>query len=98
MGEASESDLGCHARGEGSYFCTMKILLSFSIILCSCAENPYIAEHNRLVAYYMAHPIEAHAAANVEPPDFTNELNVMNDTTTINNQALEAVSGEYCWY
>jgi len=44
----------------------------------------------------MAHPVEAHAVANVEPPDFTNELNVMNETTAINNQALEP--DNYCWY
>lgn len=75
----------------------MKILLSLTIILSGCVENPYIAEHNRLVSYYMAHPVQAYAAANTEPPDFTNELNVMNDTTAINAEILEGGFGP-CWY
>lgn len=58
-------------------------------ILCACSANPYIERHNQLVRYYMANPIEAHAVANTEPPDFTNLLNVMNDTTAINNEALD---------
>lgn len=74
----------------------MRILFLLTIILTGCA-NPYIEEHNRLVSYYMANPIEAHAAANTEPPDFTNELNVMNDTTAINSEILEGGFGP-CWY